>query len=147
MSNVLRLHRVLKTTPDRAFRAFVDPAALPKWLPPDGFTGTVHAMDARPGGSYRMSFTNFGTGGTHVFGGTYTEFVPGERLVIRERFETPEWPDEMTKSIDFKAVSVGVELTILHEGFPDSVPPETCYLGWQDSLTLLARLVEADVPG
>jgi uncharacterized protein YndB with AHSA1/START domain len=146
MSNTVRLHRVLRATPERVYRAFLDPAAMCKWLPPHGFTGTVHHLDARVGGSYRMSFTNFSTGSSHSFGGEYLELVPGERLRYRDKFDDPNLPGEMQVSVSLRAVSCGTELTVVQEGIPDVIPSESCYLGWQESLTLLANLVEADIP-
>jgi uncharacterized protein YndB with AHSA1/START domain len=146
MPNTIRLHRVLRATPERVYRAFLDPAAMCKWLPPHGFTGTVHHMDARVGGSYKMSFTNFGTGSSHSFGGEYLELVPGERLRYRDKFDDPNLPGEMQVSISLQAVSCGTELTVVQEGIPDVIPPEACYLGWQESLTLLTQLVEPEIP-
>lgn len=146
MPNSIRLHRVLKTSPERLYRAFLDPAAMVKWLPPNGFTGTVHHMDAKVGGTYRMSFTNFGTGHSHSFGGTYVELVPNELIRYTDKFEDANLPGEMSATISLKQVSCGTELSILQEGSPDVIPPEACYLGWQESLTLLAKLVEAEIP-
>lgn len=146
MSNTVRLHRVLRATPERVYRAFLDPAAMCKWLPPNGFTGTVHHLDARVGGSYRMSFTNFSTGSSHTFGGEYVELVPGERLRYRDRFDDPNLPGEMQVTVALQPVSCGTELTVLQEGIPEVIPPEACCLGWQESLTLLAHLVEAEIP-
>lgn len=141
------LHRVLRAPPERVYRAFLDPDAMVKWLPPHGFTGRVISMDARVGGSYRMQFTNLGTGGTHVFGGTYVELVPGERIVNTDRFDDPNLPGEMRNTVTLKAVSVGTELTVVQTGIPAVIPTEACYLGWQESLQLLALLVEPDIPG
>jgi uncharacterized protein YndB with AHSA1/START domain len=146
-TNTIRLHRVLRAAPEKVYRAFLDPAAMCKWLPPHGFTGTVHHLEAKVGGTYRMSFTNFGSGGGHSFGGEYLELVPNERIRHTDRFDDPNLPGEMTVTIGLKKVSVGTELQIVQEGVPDVIPPEACYLGWQESLTLLAQLVEAEVPG
>jgi uncharacterized protein YndB with AHSA1/START domain len=146
-TNTIRLHRVLRAAPEKVYRAFLDPAAMCKWLPPHGFTGTVHHLEAKIGGAYRMSFTNFGSGGSHSFGGEYLELVPSQRIRHTDRFDDPNLPGEMTVTIDFKKVSVGTELAIVQEGVPDVIPPEACHLGWQESLTLLAQLVEADIPG
>jgi uncharacterized protein YndB with AHSA1/START domain len=137
---------VLRATPERIYRAFIDPDAMAKWLPPGGFTGKVHQMDARVGGSYKMSFKNFNTGESHSFGGEYLELVPNERLRYSDRFDNPGLPGEMHTTIVLKKVSVGTELSIVQEGVPDAIPPEACYLGWQDSLTLLAHLVEPEIP-
>jgi uncharacterized protein YndB with AHSA1/START domain len=142
----VRLHRVLRTTPERLYRAFVDPDAMAKWLPPNGFTGKVHHMDARVGGSYRMSFTNFSTGSSHTFGGTYLELQPGERLRYTDRFDDPDLAGEMVTTVSLARVSCGTELTVVQEGIPDAIPTEACYLGWQESLVLLARLLEAEIP-
>jgi uncharacterized protein YndB with AHSA1/START domain len=147
MPSTIRLHRVLKAPPERVYRAFLEPDAMCKWLPPHGFTGTVHQIDARPGGSYRMSFTNFSTGTTHSFGGEYLELVPHERLRYVDRFDDPNLPGEMTVTVSLKKVMVGTELHVVQEGIPDIIPAEACYLGWQESLTLLAELVEAEIPG
>ena len=146
MSNTIRLHRVLRAAPERVYRAFLEPAAMIKWLPPNGFVGTVHHMDARVGGSYKMSFTNFSTGSSHSFGGEYLELVPHERLRYRDKFDDPNLPGEMQVTVSLKAVSCGTELTVVQDGVPDVIPPEACYLGWQESLVLLAQLVEADIP-
>lgn len=145
-TNTIRLHRVVKAPPERVYRAFIDPDAMAKWLPPNGFTGKVHALDARVGGSYRMSFTNFSTGKSHSFGGKYVELSRGERLRYTDKFEDPNLPGEMQTSIAFKKVFCGTELTITQEGVPGAIPPEACYMGWQESLTLLAKLVEAEIP-
>ncbi|MFO1508837.1 MAG: SRPBCC family protein [Steroidobacteraceae bacterium] len=144
-THTVKLHRVLAATPERVYRAFIDPDAMAKWLPPDGFTGKVHQSDARVGGTYRMSFTNFTTGQSHAFGGEYLELVPHERLRYTDRFEDPGLPGEMITTITITKVSVGVELGIVQEGIPVAIPPEACYLGWQQSLTLLARLVEPEI--
>ena len=147
MPSTIRLHRVLRATPDRVYRAFLDPAAMAKWLPPNGFTATVHQMEAKVGGAHRMSFTNFTTGSSHSFGGEYLELVPGERLRYTDKFDDPNLPGEMQVTITLKKVSCGTELNIVQEGIPDVIPPEACSLGWQESLTLLAQLVEAEIPG
>jgi len=145
-TNTIRLHRVLKAAPERVYRAFIDPAAMAKWLPPNGFTGTVHQLDAKVGGSYRMSFTNFTTGKSHAFGGTYLELVPNERLRYTDKFDDPKMPGEMHTTVALRKVSCGTDLSITQEGVPAMIPPEACYLGWQESLTLLAKLVEAEIP-
>jgi uncharacterized protein YndB with AHSA1/START domain len=144
-TGTVQLHRVLRATPERVYRAFTDPDAMAKWLPPHGFTGKVHEMDARVGGRYRMSFTNFGNGQSHSFGGTYVELKPNELLRYSDRFDDPNLPGEMMTTVTLKAVSCGVELRVLQEGIPPMIPAEMCYLGWQESLTLLTQLVEADV--
>jgi uncharacterized protein YndB with AHSA1/START domain len=141
------LHRVLRATPERIYRAFLDADAMVKWLPPNGFTGKVHQMDAQVGGIYKMSFTNFTTGQSHSFGGQYLELVPHERIRYTDTFDDPNVPGEMQTTIGLKPVSCGTELTIVQEGLPDVIPLEACYLGWQESLTLLAKLVEAEIPG
>src|SRR3954470_8240338 len=146
MPNTIRLHRVLRSSPERVYRAFLDADAKAKWLPPNGFTGKVHHSDARVGGTYKMSFTNFTNGQTHSFGGKYTELVPHERIRYTDRFDDPNLPGEMHITINLKKVSVGTELGIVQEGIPDVIPAEACYLGWQESLTLLAKLVEAEIP-
>ena len=146
MPSTIRLHRVLKTTPQKLYKAFIDPDAMAKWLPPNGFTGKVHQMDAKVGGQYRMSFTNFSSGKSHSFGGKYLELVPGERLVYTDKFDDPNLPGEMRTTIAMKKVSCGTELNITQEGIPDMIPAEMCYLGWQESLALLAKLVEAEIP-
>ncbi|WP_424682644.1 SRPBCC family protein [Frateuria sp. YIM B11624] len=142
----VKLHRVLRTTPERLYRAFVDPDALAKWLPPNGFTAKVHHMDARVGGSFRMSFTNFSTGNGHAFGGTYLELQPGERLRYTDTFDDPNLPGEMVTTVTLAKVSCGTELTVVQEGIPAAIPTEACYLGWQESLVLLGKLVEAEIP-
>jgi uncharacterized protein YndB with AHSA1/START domain len=142
----VKLHRVLRTTPERLYRAFVDPDALAKWLPPNGFTAKVHHMDARVGGSFRMSFTNFSTGNGHAFGGTYLELQPGERLRYTDTFDDPNLPGEMVTTVTLAKVSCGTELTVVQEGIPEAIPTEACYLGWQESLVLLGKLVEAEIP-
>jgi uncharacterized protein YndB with AHSA1/START domain len=146
-TNTIRLHRVLRATPERVYRAFLDPDAMVKWLPPNGFTGRVQHMDARVGGSYRMSFTNFSSGHGHSFGGEYLELVPHERIRHTDRFDDPSLPGEMVVTVSLKAVSCGTELTVVQEQIPEAIPPEACYLGWQESLALLAKLVEAEIPG
>ena len=145
MPNTVKLHRVLKATPDRVYRAFIDGDAMSKWLPPNGFTGKVHSIEARVGGSYKMSFTNFTTGESHSFGGKFLELVPNERLRYTDRFDDPNLPGEMQTTVTIKQVSVGVELNVLQEGIPDAIPAEACYLGWQESLVLLTKLVEAEI--
>ena len=144
--NTIRLHRVLRAPPERVYRAFLDADAMAKWLPPDGFTGKVHHLDARVGGTYRMSFTNFSTGNGHSFGGEYLELVPNQRIVHTDKFEGGNLPGEMRTTITLKAVSCGTELDVVQEGVPAMIPPEMCYLGWQESLVLLAKLVEPDIP-
>ena len=145
--NSVTLHRVLKAPPSRVYKAFLDGDAMAKWLPPHGFTGKVHNIDVRVGGSYKMSFTNFSNGQSHSFGGEYLELVPDARIKHTDRFDDPGMPGEMTTTINLKAVSVGTELSVLQEGIPDAIPVEACYLGWQESLMLLAQLVEAEIPG
>lgn len=146
-TNTVRLHRVLRATPERVYRAFLDPDAMAKWLPPNGFTGKVHHVDARVGGTYRMSFTNFSTGQSHSFGGEYLELIPNERIRNTDRFDDPNLPGEMLTTVSMRQVSCGTELNIVQEGIPEAIPQEACYLGWQESLTLLAQLVEAEIPG
>ncbi len=146
LSNTVRFHRVLRARPERIYRAFLDADAMVKWLPPNGFTGKVHQMDAKVGGSYRMSFTNFTTGKSHSWGGTFVELVPHERIVITDRFDDPNLAGEMKKTISLQQVSCGTELNIVQEGIPEVIPPEACCLGWQESLVLLAKLVEAEIP-
>jgi uncharacterized protein YndB with AHSA1/START domain len=146
-SNTISLHRVLRAPPERVYRAFLDPAAMAKWLPPHGFTGTVHELDAKVGGKYRMSFTNFGSGNSHSFGGEYLELVPGKRIVHTDRFDDPNLPGEMITTIALVKVSCGTELHVTQEGVPSAIPPEMCYLGWQESLQLLAMVVEPNIPG
>ena len=145
-TNTVRLHRVLRAKPERVYRAFLDPDAMVKWLPPHGFTAKVHHLDAKVGGTYRMSFTNFSTGNGHSFGGSYLELLPGERIRHTDKFDDPNLPGEMQVTISLKQVSCGTELTIVQEGIPEVIPPEACYLGWQESLALLALLVEAEIP-
>jgi uncharacterized protein YndB with AHSA1/START domain len=144
--STIRLHRVLRAPADRIYRAFLDPRAMCKWLPPHGYVGEVYSMDARVGGSYRMSFTNLRTGQSHAFGGTYLELVPGERLRYTDRFEDPGLPGEMLTTVSLRSVSCGTELTVVQENVPAQIPAEMCYLGWQESLSLLTLLVEAEVP-
>ena len=144
--NTIRLHRVLRSTPERVYKAFLDPDAMVKWLPPNGFTGKVHHMDARVGGSHKMSFTNFTTGKSHSFGGTYVELKPNERIRYTDKFDDANLPGEMQVTITLKKVMVGTELHVVQEGVPEVIPPEACYLGWQESLVLLAKLVEAEIP-
>ncbi|GAB3371830.1 SRPBCC family protein [Lysobacter rhizosphaerae] len=146
MPGTVTLHRVVKAPADRVYRAFLDADAMAKWLPPHGFTGKVHEMDARVGGGYRMSFTNFGTGSSHSFGGTYLELVPGEKLRYNDRFDNPGLPGEMEVTVTLKPVLCGTELHIVQQGIPDAIPVEFCYLGWQESLALLAQLVEPTIP-
>jgi len=145
-TNTVRFHRVLRATPEKIYRAFLDADALAKWLPPNGFTGKVHHLDAKVGGTYKMSFTNFSTGRSHSFGGEYLELLPHERIRYADRFDDPNLPGEMRTTITLKKVSCGTELHITQEGIPDVIPPEACCLGWQESLTLLAKLVEAEIP-
>ena len=146
MPNTVRFHRVLRAAPEKVYRAFLDADAMAKWLPPNGFTGKVHQLDARVGGSYKMSFTNFSTGSRHSFGGEYLELVPNERIRHTDRFDDPNLPGEMQTTITLKKVSTGTELSIVQEGIPDVIPAEACTLGWQESLALLAELVEAEIP-
>jgi len=147
MPNTVRFHRVLKATPERVYKAFLDPDAMVKWLPPHGFTGKVHHLEAKVGGTYRMSFTNFSSGNSHSFGGTYLELVPNERIRHTDKFDDPNLSGEMTVTITLKKVVCGTELNIVQEGIPDVIPPEACCLGWQESLALLALLVEPEIPG
>ena len=145
-SNTVKLHRVLRAKPERVYRAFLDGDAMAKWLPPNGFTGKVHQMDAKAGGSYKMSFTNFTTGKSHSFGGQYLELVPNERIRYTDKFDDPNLAGEMETIIELKEVSVGTELNVVQSGIPSVIPAEACYLGWQESLILLAKLVEAEIP-
>jgi uncharacterized protein YndB with AHSA1/START domain len=147
MPSTVRLHRVLRAPPERVYRAFLDAEAKVKWLPPNGYTGKVHESNAIVGGSYRMSFTDFTTGQSHSWGGTYHELVPGERIRYSDAFDDPNLPGEMNVTVTFKAVSVGTEMQVVQEGIPDAIPVDQCYLGWQQSLVLLAKLVEANVAG
>ena len=142
----IRLHCVLRAPPERVYRAFLDADAMAKWLPPNGFTGKVQHMDAKVGGTYKMSFTNFSTGKSHSFGGEYLELVPHERIRYTDRFDDPELAGEMQTTVTLKKVSCGTELNIVQEGVPSVIPAEACYLGWQESLTLLAKLVEPEIP-
>jgi uncharacterized protein YndB with AHSA1/START domain len=146
-TSTITLHRVLRAPPERVYRAFLDAAALAKWLPPQGFTCTVHELQPTVGGKYRMSFTNFGSGNSHSFGGEYLELVPGKRIVHTDRFDDPNLPGEMITTVDLVKVSCGTELHVTQEGVPSAIPPEMCYLGWQESLALLAMVVEPDIPG
>lgn len=145
MPSTIRLHRVLRSAPERVYRAFLDGDAMAKWLPPNGFTGKVHHLDAKVGGTYKMSFTNFTTGASHLFGGTYVELVPNERIRYTDKFDDPSLAGEMQTTVELRQVSVGTDVTIVQEGIPDMIPAEMCYLGWQESLVLLAKLVEAEI--
>ena len=145
-TSTIRLHRVLRATPERVYRAFLDPEALAKWLPPNGFTCKVHHLDAKVGGKYKMSFTNFTTGKSHSFGGAYLELTPYERIRYMDKFDYPNLAGEMQTTITFKKVSCGTEVNIVQEGIPSAIPAEACYLGWQESLILLAKLIEAEIP-
>ena len=147
MPSTIRLHRVLRATPERIYRAFTDADAMAKWLPPHGFTGKVHQMDARVGGTYKMSFKNFNTGNSHSFGGKFLELVPNERIRHTDRFDDPNLPGQMQTTVSLKKVSVGTEVSIVQEGIPEAIPLEMCYLGWQESLAQLATLVEPEIPG
>ena len=146
MPNTVQFHRVLRSTPERVYRAFLDPDAMAKWLPPNGFTGKVHEMDARVGGGYRMSFTNFTSGKSHSFGGKYLELVPNEKIRNTDTFDDPNLPGEMIVTVTLKKVLVGTEVNIVQENLPDMIPPDACTLGWQESLALLAKLVEPEIP-
>ena len=146
MPNTIRLHRVLRASPEKVYRAFLDPDAKAKWLPPNGFTGKVHHSDAKVGGTYKMSFTNFTTGRSHSFGGKYIELMPYERIRYTDTFDDPNLPGDMQVTVTLEKVSVGTQLNIVQEGVPDAIPAEACYLGWQESLTLLAQLVEPFIP-
>ena len=145
-TSTIRLHRVLRAKPERVYRAFLTPEAVARWLPPYGFTCSVHEMNAKVGGTYRMSFTNFSTGTGHSFGGEYRELIPGEKIVYTDRFDDPNLPGEMRTTVTLRAVSCGTELHIVQEGVPEVIPPEMCYLGWQESLEQLANLVNPDIP-
>ncbi len=147
MPSSVQLHRVLRAAPEKLYKAFLDPHALVKWMPPHGFTAQVHHLDPKVGGTFRMSFINFSTGQPESFGGMFLELVPSERIVYTDQFDDPNLPGQIKTTITLRKVSSGTELTIHQEGIPDVIPPEMCYLGWQESLTLLAQLVEADVPG
>jgi uncharacterized protein YndB with AHSA1/START domain len=146
-TSTIRLHRVLRATPERVYRGFLDADAMVKWLPPNGFTAKVHHMDAKVGGTFRMSFTNFSTGQSHAFGGEYLELTPHERIRYTDKFEDPNLAGEMQVTVTLRKVSVGTELNVVQDGVPAVIPAEACYLGWQESLTLLAKLVEAEIPG
>jgi uncharacterized protein YndB with AHSA1/START domain len=146
-TNTIRLHRVLRTTPEKIYRAFLDADAMAKWLPPNGFTGKVHHIDAKVGGTYKMSFTNFTTKNSHSFGGEYLELIPDERIRHTDKFDDPNLPGEMQTTISLLKVFCGTEVNIVQEGIPEAIPPEACYLGWQESLTLLAQLVEPEITG
>jgi uncharacterized protein YndB with AHSA1/START domain len=146
MPNTIRLHRVLRAAPERVYKAFLDAEAKVKWLPPNGFTGKVHHLDVRVGGGYKMSFTNFSTGQSHTFGGEYVELVPNELIRYTDRFDDANLPGEMQMTVTLKKVFCGTELNIVQEGVPDAIPAEACYMGWQESLVLLAKLVEAKIP-
>jgi len=145
-TNTIRLHRVLRAAPEKIYRAFLDPDAMAKWLPPNGFTGKVHEMNGKVGGTYKMSFTNFSTGKSHSFGGTYVQLKPHEKIRYTDKFDDPNLPGEMQTTITLKQVFCGTELNVEQEGVPAVIPAEACYLGWQESLTLLAKLVEAEIP-
>ena len=147
MPGTVRLHRVLRTPPEKVYRAFTEADAMTKWLPPHGFTAKVHHMDAKVGGTFSMSFTNFTTGQAHSFGGSYLELVPHERIRYTDKFDDPNLPGELQVTVTLKKVSCGTELNVVQDGIPDVIPPETCYLGWQESLEQLAKLVEPDIPG
>jgi uncharacterized protein YndB with AHSA1/START domain len=146
-TGTVKLHRVLRTTPEKIYRAFLDADALARWLPPNGFTGKVQHLDGKVGGTYQMSFTNFTSGHTHSFGGTYRELVPGERIRYTARFDDANLPGEMQTTITLTKVSCGTEMNVMQEGIPEMIPPEACYLGWQESLLHLADLVEPEIPG
>lgn len=146
-TNTVRLHRVIRCTPERLYRAFLNEEAFVKWLPPHGFTAKVHQMDAKVGGHYKMTFTNFSSGHSHSFGGQYLELVPNERLRYTAMFDDPNLPGEMQTTVTLKQVSCGTEMSVVQEGIPAIIPPEGCYLGWQESLTLLIQLVEPEIPG
>jgi uncharacterized protein YndB with AHSA1/START domain len=146
-THTIRLHHILRAPPERVYRAFLDADAMAKWLPPNGFTGKVHHLDAKVGGTYRMSFTNFTTGNSHFFGGEYLELVPSERIRHTDKFDDPNVSGTMQVTVSLRTVSCGTELNVVQEGIPEVIPLEACYLGWQESLALLAKLVEAEVPG
>jgi uncharacterized protein YndB with AHSA1/START domain len=145
-TNTIKLHRVLRASPEKVYRAFLDGDAMAKWLPPNGFTGKVHHIDAKVGGTYKMSFTNFSSGKSHSFGGTFLELIPHQLIRYTDKFDDPNLPGEIQTTITLKRVSVGTELNVVQEGVPGVIPAEACYLGWQDSLVLLAKLVEAEIP-
>lgn len=146
-TGTVNLHRVLRSNPERVYRAFLDADAMSKWLPPFGFTCKVHHLDARVGGTYKMSFTNFSSGNSHSFGGKYLELIPNERIHYTDSFDDPNLPGQMRTTVSLRPVSCGTELTIVQEGLPEAIPVEMCYLGWQESLEQLARLVEPEIPG
>lgn len=146
MPNTIRLHRVLRSTPDRVYRAFLDADAVAKWFPPNGFTCKVHQLDAKVGGAYKMSFTNFSSGKSHSFGGKYLELVPNERIRNTDVFDDPHLPGEMIMTVTLRKVMGGTDVSIVQEGVPEAIPLEACYMGWQESLALLAKLVEAEIP-
>jgi len=146
-TNSVTLHRVLRAPPERVYKAFLDADAMAKWLPPHGFTGKVHHLKAQVGGTYKMSFTNLGTGQSHSFAGEYLDLVPNQRIRHSDKFDDPNLPGEMITTVELKRVFCGTELTVVQEGIPSALPPEACYLGWQESLTLLRQLVEAEIPG
>ncbi len=146
MPSTIRLHRVIAAKPEKLYRAFIEPDAVASWLPPWGFLCTVHELEAKVGGQHRMSFRNFTTGQSHSFGGSYLELIPGKRLVYTDRFDDPNLPGEMTVTVDLRAVSVGTEVNISQAGIPDIIPLDACYLGWQESLRKLAKLVEPNIP-
>ena len=145
-TNTIRLHRVLRASPEKVYKAFLDGDAMAKWLPPNGFTGKVHHLDAQVGGTYKMSFTNFSTGKSHSFGGTFLELTPHQLIRYTDKFDDPNLPGEIQTTIELKQVSVGTDLNVEQTGVPGVIPAEACYLGWQDSLVLLAKLVEAEIP-
>ena len=147
MPGTVRFHRVLRAPPERVYKAFIDPDAMAKWLPPNGFTGKVHSMDARVGGKFRMSFTNLNSGSGHSFGGEYLEMIPAQKLRYTDVFDDPNLPGKMMVTVNFRKVSCGTEVNIVQEGIPDVIPTEMCYLGWQESLVLLGKLIEAEIPG
>ena len=146
-TNTIKLHRLMRAAPEKIYRAFLEPDAMAKWLPPNGFTCKVHHMDAKIGGTYKMSFTNFTNGQSHSFGGKYLELVPGKRLRYTDKFDDPNLPGEMITTVELKKVSCGTELNIVQEGIPAAIPTEMCYLGWQESLVLLAKVVEPEIKG
>ena len=146
-TSTVRLHRVFKTEPEKVYRAFLQPDAMSKWLPPFGFTCKVHQMDAKVGGKYKMSFLNFSTGNSHSFGGEYKQLVPNELIRYTDKFDDPNLPGEIQVTVSLKRVSAGTEVNVVQEGIPEAIPPDQCYLGWQESLVQLAQLVEPDIPG
>ena len=145
-TSTIRLHRVIRAAPERVYKAFLDPDAMVKWLPPNGFTGKVQQMDAKVGGTYKMSFINFSTGKSHSFGGKYVELTPHERIRYTDAFDDPNLPGQMMTAVTLRKVFCGTDLTVVQEGVPDVIPPEACYMGWQESLILLSKLVEAEIP-